>query len=293
MKVLVTGVTGQVGKALLESVPAEVEACGVDRARCDLEVPAQCLELIASERPDVVINAAAYTQVDKAEVERERAFRINAESPAALAKGLAVSGGRLIQLSTDFVFDGVRGSPYRPDTACHPLNVYGASKLAGERAVLAQMGNAAVVLRTAWVYSSHGSNFVKTMLRLMSSRESLAVVSDQVGSPTWARSLARALWAAALRPAVSGILHWTDAGVASWYDFAVAIQEEALARGLLGKAVPVRPITAEEYARQFPASVPRPAFSVLDGRATPGLLDVASPLHWRIQLRAMLDELKS
>ena len=130
------------------------------------------------------------------------------------------------------------------------------------------------------------------MLRLMASRDSVAVVSDQVGSPTWARSLAGAVWAAALRPTVSGILHWTDAGVASWYDFAVAIQEEALARGLLGKAVPVLPIAAEEYARQFPASVPRPSYSVLDLRATQSMLSLA-PLHWRSQLRAMLDELKS
>ncbi len=290
MKVLVTGVTGQVGKALLESAPAGVEVRGVGRAQCDLEVPAECSRLIASEQPEVVINAAAYTQVDKAEVERERAFRSNAEGPAALADALARSGGRLIQISTDFVFDGARGSPYSPDSACNPLNVYGGSKLAGERAVLERLGRSAVVLRTAWVYSGNGSNFVKTMLRLMASRDSVAVVSDQVGTPTWAHSLAGAVWAAALRPTVSGVLHWTDAGVASWYDFAVAIQEEALARGLLGKQVPVLPIAAEEYARQFPASVPRPAFSVLDLRATRDLLGL-EPVHWRTQLRAMLGTL--
>ena len=130
------------------------------------------------------------------------------------------------------------------------------------------------------------------MLRLMSTRDKLNVVSDQLGSPTWARSLASAVWAAAMRPTVSGILHWTDAGVASWYDFAVAIQEEALARGLLAKAVPVLPIAAEDYARQFPASVPRPSFSVLDLRRTRERLDLES-IHWRTNLRAMLDELKS
>ena len=292
MKVLVTGSSGQLGRALLESIPDAVRARGIDRAECDLSNADQCRALVAAERPDVVINAAAYTQVDKAEGERERAFRINAEGPAALAEALARSGGRLIQISTDFVFDGALSSPYSPDAVCKPLNVYGASKLAGERAVLERLGQSAVVLRTAWVYSGNGSNFVKTMLRLMASRDSVAVVSDQVGSPTWARSLAGAVWAAALRPTVSGILHWTDAGVASWYDFAVAIQEEALARGLLGKAVPVLPISAEEYARQFPASVPRPSYSVLDLRATQSMLSLA-PLHWRSQLRTMLDELKS
>lgn len=292
MKVLVTGSSGQLGRALLEAIPDSVEARGIDRAQCDLANPDQCRELVAAERPDLIINAGAYTQVDKAEAERERAFRINAEAPAALADGLARSGGRLIQVSTDFVFDGRQGVPYAPGATSNPLNVYGASKRAGEQAVLQQLNDRAVVLRTAWVYSSHGGNFVRTMLRLMSTRDAVSVVSDQIGAPTWARSLAGAAWAAALRPAVSGVLHWTDAGVASWYDFAVAIQEEALARGLLGKSVPVLPIGAEAYVRQFPGGAVRPAFSVLDVRATQELLDLP-PVHWRIQLRAMLDELKS
>ncbi|MEQ1579268.1 MAG: dTDP-4-dehydrorhamnose reductase [Steroidobacteraceae bacterium] len=292
MKVLVTGATGQLGRALLESIPESIQARGVDRAQCDLADPDQCHALVVAERPDLIINAGAYTQVDKAETERDLAFRINAQAPAALADGLARTGGRLIQVSTDFVFDGRLGVPYAPNATSNPLNVYGASKRAGEQAVLQQLNERAVVLRTAWVYSRHGSNFVKTMLRLMSSRDAVSVVSDQIGAPTWATSLASAVWSVAFRPSVSGVLHWTDAGVASWYDFAMAIQEEALARGMLGKAVPVLPIAAEEYARRYPASVPRPAFSVLDVRATYGLLDVA-PLHWRIQLRAMLDELKS
>jgi len=292
VKVLVIGSTGQLGRELLDSIPESVQAHGIDRAQCDLANPDQCRALVAGERPDLIINAGAYTQVDKAESERDLAFRVNAEAPAALAEAMAGSGGRLVQVSTDFVFDGRQGVPYAVDASSNPLNVYGASKRAGEQAVLERLGERAVVLRTAWVYSSHGSNFVKTMLRLMSTRDTVSVVSDQIGSPTWARSLATAVWSAALRPSVNGILHWTDAGAASWYDFAVAIQEEALARGLLGKAVPVVPISAEEYARQFPASVARPAFSLLDVRRTRELLSLERT-HWRANLRAMLNELKA
>jgi dTDP-4-dehydrorhamnose reductase len=291
VKILVTGSTGQLGRALLESIPESVEARGLDRARCDLGDPEQCRSVVAVERPDVVINAAAYTQVDKAESERETAFRINAEGPRALADAVAQVRGRFIQISTDFVFDGRQSMPYATDSQCSPLNVYGASKRAGEEFVLGRLKERATVIRTAWVYSSHGSNFVRTMLRLMSSRDSVSVVSDQIGSPTWARSLAAAVWAAALQPAVSGILHWTDAGVASWYDFAVAIQEEGLDRGLLTRSVPVLPITAVEYVRQHPASVARPAFSVLDVRRTRESLRLQA-VHWRTHLRTMLDELK-
>jgi len=295
VKVLVAGSSGQLGRALLESIPGSVQTRGVDRTECDLSNADQCRALVAAERPDVIINAAAYTQVDKAETDRDLAFKVNAGAPAAFAEALARSGGRLVQVSTDFVFDGRQGVPYSVDAPGNPLNVYGASKREGEQAVLERLGERAVVLRTAWVYSSHGSNFVKTMLRLMSTRDRVSVVCDQVGAPTWASSLANAVWAAALRPAVSGILHWTDAGVASWYDFAVAIQEEALARGLLAKAVPVLPIAAEDYARQFPASVPRPSYSVLDLRSTRERLGLEST-HWRTNLRAMLgtlNELKS
>lgn len=290
MKVLVTGATGQLGSSLLKSVPEGVEAFGLDRSQCDLGNPEQCRSVVLAYRPDVVINAAAYTQVDKAETEREAAFRVNAEGPRALAQAVYGSGGRLIHVSTDFVFDGTRGRPYALDEETHPLNVYGASKRAGEERVLELLPDRAAVLRTAWVYSSHGSNFVRTMLRLMSSRESVSVVSDQIGSPTWAPSLAKAVWAAALNGSISGIQHWTDAGVASWYDFAVAIQEEALGRGLLSRPIPVNAITAADYVRLVPATVARPAFSVLDVRSTASQLGIA-PAHWRHNLRIMLDEL--
>ncbi len=290
MKVLVTGAEGQLGRSLLESPPVGVEVSGVGRAQCNLADPNQCRSVVEQFRPEVLINAAAYTQVDKAESERDLAFRINAEAPKVLAEAVREAGGRLIHISTDFVFDGARSSPYPPDAVTRPLNVYGASKLAGEQSVLRAFDGEAVVLRTAWVYASHGSNFVRTMLRLMGSRDSVSVVADQVGCPTWARSLAKAVWAAAVTPAARGILQWSDSGQVSWHGFAVAIQEEALNRGLLKQAIPIHPIAGDEYARRVPGTVARPAFSVLETESTQRLLGLA-PEPWRTNLGVMLDEL--
>lgn len=290
MRVLITGSSGQLGRALLESVPVEVQATGLDRKACDLADLAQVRAVVLEHRPDVLINTAAYTRVDAAESERDAAFQANAEGPRAIAEAVADTHGRLVQISTDFVFSGDQGRAYLPDSPTNPLNVYGASKRAGEEFVLQRLKAAAVVMRTAWVYSGHGNNFVCSMLRLMSTRDSVSVVSDQIGTPTWAPSLAKAVWAAAVRPEVSGIVQWTDAGVASWYDFAVAIQEEALTRGLLTRSIPIRPISAAEYARQSLTTVARPALSVLDLHSTKEMLGI-EPLHWRANLRAMLDEL--
>jgi dTDP-4-dehydrorhamnose reductase len=164
--------------------------------------------------------------------------------------------------------------------------VYGRSKLAGERAVLGAPHVSAVVVRTAWLYAAKGRNFVNTMLRLMSTRESIGVVMDQVGSPTWAKSLAAAIWGVVRNPAIRGVQHWCDAGVASWYDFAVAIQEEALSRRLLDRRIPLHAIRTADY----PTPARRPKYSVLDTRQTTMELGL-SPLHWRENLRRALDEL--
>ena len=173
-----------------------------------------------------------------------------------------------------------------PDAATNPLSVYGASKLAGEQRVAAATDGAAVIVRTAWVYAAVGANFVNTMLRLLATRDEIGVVCDQIGTPTWARSLAAAVWQAALQADLRGVLHWTDAGVASWYDFAVAIQEEARSRGLLSRDARIKSIGSAEY----PTAARRPAFSVLDKRSTVAQLHMA-PAHWRSNLRMMLDEL--
>ena len=285
MRVLVTGVSGQVGWELARSVPPGVTLEAADRSALDLAADDVAARVMA-RRPDVIINAAAYTAVDRAESEPALAHRINAEGAAAVARAARELGARLVHVSTDFVFDGSASRPYAPGSPTAPLGAYGASKLAGERLVTQASAGSAVIVRTAWVYSAHGNNFVKTMLRLMRERDRVTVVADQVGTPTWARLLAGALWDVALRTDVGGVLHWTDLGVASWYDFAVAIQEEALARGLLARAVPVEPIRTEDY----PTPARRPAYSVLD--KSEALAVLAAPrLHWRAALRAMLDEL--
>ena len=182
-----------------------------------------------------MINTAAYTAVDAAERDSERAEAVNATGAAHVAEAAQRVGARVLHISTDFVFDGGRGYPYGPQDRAEPLGVYGRTKLAGEREVLRICGEHALVVRTAWLYASHGRNFPLTMLRLMRERDHLGVVADQVGTPTWARALAEALWVGAARQGLSGVHHWTEAGVASWYDFAVAIQEEALAQGLLDR----------------------------------------------------------
>jgi dTDP-4-dehydrorhamnose reductase len=204
-----------------------------------------------------------------------------------VAAASVAAGSRLFHLSTDFVFDGRQGRPYAPGDSTNPLSVYGRTKLDGEHEVARIAGGNALILRTAWVYSGHRRNFVLSMLKLMRERESLRVVCDQIGTPTWARSLADALWMMADMPELGGVLHWTDAGVASWYDFAVAIQEEALAAQLLAREVPILPIPTVEY----PSPAARPHFSVLDKTATWAALGRA-PHHWRVNLRHMLEGLR-
>jgi dTDP-4-dehydrorhamnose reductase len=284
--VLVTGAAGQVGRELQASAPGRWRMRACTSRDLDVTRPESIAEAFDRDPPDLVIHAAAYTAVDEAEREAERAQAVNAAGAAHVAEGARRVGARIIHLSTDFVFDGSQGRPYTPDDTPAPLGVYGRTKLAGEREVLRICGTRGLVLRTAWVYSAHGRSFVSRMLRLMREREEVGVVADQVGTPTWVRSLAEAIWTAAENPDISGIQHWTDAGVASWYDFAVAIQEEALAFGLLPRAVPVRPLRSEEY----PTAARRPCYSVLDATSTSKGLGLERR-HWRVNLRAMMREL--
>ncbi|MEO6186443.1 MAG: dTDP-4-dehydrorhamnose reductase [Steroidobacteraceae bacterium] len=282
MKVLITGAGGQLGFELQRTAPAGVSVCALKSGDCDIGDANAVAAVVRREAPDVIINAAAYTAVDKAESDPAAAERVNAQGPL----NLAGSGARLLHVSTDFVFDGLRGTPWKPADPTQPLSVYGRSKLAGEQPVLA-LGARGLVLRTSWVYSTHGNNFVKTMLKLMGTRPELRVVADQIGAPTWARGLAGALWRCVDRPALSGVHHWRDAGAASWYDFAVAIGEEGAQLGLLPAAVPVHPIGTLDY----PTPARRPAFSLLDCTSTWQALELTPP-HWRIQLRGMLKEMK-
>ncbi|MGE5625973.1 MAG: dTDP-4-dehydrorhamnose reductase [Bacillota bacterium] len=288
MRVLVTGKGGQVARALLKRKPAAAEATALDRSELDVGDRDAVRRAVADLAPELIINAAAYTAVDKAESEPALAMRVNGEGPGHLAEAAREGGARLLHVSTDFVFDGSAREPYRPDAATAPLGVYGGSKLEGERRVMERSRGEALVLRTAWVYAAQGHNFVRTMLRLMGERGTVRVVRDQLGSPTWADSVATALWAAASKRDFRGIHHWTDAGTASWYDFAVAIAEEAQELGLLKNKAEVLPITSAEY----PTPARRPAYSVLDRSSTESALGIR-PGPWRDNLKKMLVELKN
>jgi len=286
MKILLTGAQGQLGWELLRTVPPGVTVVACGSAELDISDALAVAAAVATHAPAVIVNAAAYTAVDRAEAEALRAEQVNAQGPANLAQAAVARGIRLVHVSTDFIFDGRQSHPYRPVDQPNPLGVYGRSKLHGEEGVMALTGGQGVtIIRTAWVYSSHGHNFVKTMLRLMAEREALAVIDDQIGTPTWAHGLAQAVWSVVSNE-LSGVYHYTDAGVASWYDFAVAICEEAMALGLLTRQPLIRPIPASAY----PLPAQRPPYGVLDKTEFWQALSW-QPSHWRVALRSMLAEL--
>ena len=312
MKVLLTGAAGQLGHALRQQVPPGVELIASSRTgtdgtgddshadvavgwmALDLADAAACRAAVHRHRPDWVLNSGAYTAVDKAESEPDLAHAVNGGAPRAFAEALAETGGRLLQVSTDFVFNGAQGHPYRPEQARDPLGVYGASKAAGEEAVEQVLGGAGrgVILRTSWVYGPVGRNFCGTMLRLHAQRaaagQPLAVVADQVGCPTSTHTLAAACWRVIERAgsqpgALSPVLHWSDAGAASWYDFAVAIGDLGVELGLLEGAAAVAPITTADY----PTPAQRPSYSLLDCTATREQLQLAAT-HWRQALHQVI-----
>jgi dTDP-4-dehydrorhamnose reductase len=287
MKVLVTGVGGQVGRALVHSAPRQLEVLACSHGDLDIADERAVTSRIRLNTPDVIVNAAAYTAVDRAETEPELARRINAEGPRYLAAAAREVGARLVHISTDFVFDGQSSVPYRPQDRTNPLGVYGVTKRDGELAVLDVLPERSIILRTAWVYAAAGRNFVQTMLRVMRETGAVRVVTDQVGTPTSARSVAEVIWKLVEDSQIRGIHHWTDAGVASWYDFAVAIAEEAAHLGLLAPDVKVTPIATCEY----PTPARRPPYSVLDKRSLTSLGIV--PEHWRARLRGVLGEIKN
>ena len=283
MKVLITGCNGQLGRSLQATAPAGTELLCLGSAELDISQADAVEQAIARHAPKVVINAAAYTAVDRAEQEEERAFAINGAGTGFLADAARRHGARFVHVSTDFVFDGTSGTPYRPDAPTQPMSVYGRSKLAGEQAA----GDDALIVRTAWVYAPDGGNFVRTMLRLMGERPEVRVVADQIGTPTYAPALADAIWRLIAADA-RGMHHYTDSGAASWYDFAVAIQEEALAAGLLSQQATILPIATSDY----PTPARRPSYSVLDKSATFAAIGGPAP-HWRSNLRSMIAAIKA
>lgn len=267
---LVTGASGQLGTELRQVLAGE-QLRAVGRAELDLTDSAALQAAVEQYRPEVIVNAAAYTAVDAAEKNEELAYRSNATGPAILAAAAARVGARLVQVSTDYVFAGDGTRPYEPDDEPDPRSAYGRTKLAGELAVRKVLPADSYVVRTAWVYGASGANFVKTMARLERERETVSVVDDQRGSPTWAADLARALVELARSSAPTGSYHCTNGGDTTWYGFARAIFAE------LG-ADPDRVLPTTTDA--FPLPAPRPAYSVLSSRAwtAAGL----TPLpHWR------------
>ena len=294
-RILLLGAGGQLGTELRRSLAALGEVVAATRpgavggSPCevaDMSAPDTLLPLLARVAPDVVVNAAAYTAVDRAEQEVELAFRVNAEAPDVLAAACADSGATLVHYSTDYVFDGQGTRPYLEGDDTAPLGVYGASKLAGEVAVLSS-GARHMVFRTAWVYAAHSRNFMRTMLRVGAERDVLRVVADQVGTPTPAALLADVTARALRADAVpSGLWHLTPTGETSWHGFAEAIFEGAVARGLLSRAPEVEAIATADY----PTPAARPAYSVLDCSALQRDFGVALP-DWRAGLAATLDEL--
>ncbi len=287
MKVLVLGGGGQVARAVAAGAPDAHTAVVKSRRELDITDEPALASAVAAGAADWIVNCAAYTAVDRAETDAGEARAVNDTAVGAIARAASACGCRLLHLSTDFVFDGRSNRAYLPEDATNPLSVYGSTKLGGERQA-ALHGGDAIVLRTSWVYASAGRNFVLTMLRVMRERDEVRVVADQIGAPTWATGIAAAIWDLLGASAPAGLYHWADLGVATWYDFAVAIQDEALARGLLARAVPVIPISTADY----PTPARRPSFSVLDTTATRAMVR-APARHWRQNLRMMLDELRT
>jgi dTDP-4-dehydrorhamnose reductase len=296
MKILLFGGNGQVGSELRRSLGPLGDVVATTRSgtledgtacdRADFDAPESLAALIERVAPEIVVNAAAHTAVDRAESELDAAFRANAQAPQAIAEACARRGIRLVHYSTDYVFDGRGTRPYREDDPTAPAGVYGASKLAGEEAIRAS-GTPHLILRTAWVYAAHGRNFLRTMLHLAGERDELRVVADQIGTPTPATLIADATARVLAQPATrSGTWHLTATGATSWHGFAEAIMQGAHARGLIARIPRVLPIATADY----PTPAARPAYSVLDCSALQRDFGIALP-DWQEGLSRTLDEL--
>ncbi len=293
MKILLTGANGQLASDLSPRLAKEgFSVRGLDSKSLDITDKAKVLEEVNRTKPDIIINCGAYTQVDLAEEEREKAFKVNKDGPANLAEAAGDVAAALVHISTDFVFDGLRSTPYGETEKTNPLGVYGQSKLEGEGEVARRLKEH-IIVRASWVYGVYGKgghNFVKTILKYAAERDFLNVVYDQVGTPTWTADLADALVKIvnSLEEGRTdyGIYHYSNEGVASWYDFADSILEEARLSGASFRCAAIKPILTSEY----PTLARRPAYSVLDKSKIKNTFAITIP-HWRASLRNMLKEL--
>jgi len=295
MRLLLTGASGQVGWELRRSLTPLGEVTAFDRSQCDLSRPERLPDIVRDAQPDVIVNAAAYTAVDKAEQEEPLATVVNGAAVGVLAEEARKAGCLLVHYSTDYLFDGEKDEPYTEGDAPHPINAYGRSKLAGE-AALRQADGAHIILRTSWVYAGRGHNFVHTVLHLASERDELRIVDDQIGAPTWARDIAEAT-ARIVRAAqderirktfVPGPLNLTAAGATSWCGFADAILDEAMRAGLLARKPRLTPIASNDY----PTPAARPKNSRLAGDRLKARYGIALP-DWRPSLARCIAEMQA
>lgn len=281
------GAGGQLAELIKSTVPSGIKLLSYNSRELDITDKDRLNSLIKKIEPAVIINAAAYTQVDKAESEIEQAFAVNATGPANIARAVSKKT-KIIHISTDFVFSGNKAFPYKSDDVTEPLGVYGKSKLEGEQNLLSIKPENTTIIRTAWLYSAEGNNFVNTMLNLMNSKEELSVVADQKGTPTSAETFAKVIWKFAIKEDVKGVYHWTDSGETNWYDFACAIQSIALDIGILERKIPLKAIASSEY----PTPASRPMYSVLDKTSSYEAIGF-NGLTWREELESTLKQIKN
>ena len=288
MTILISGIEGQLGQALLESYSGDEEILGLNRNQFNLEDFNYSRDLILKKKPRWIINAAAFTDVNGAETEKEKTFKINAFGAANIIKAATTYGGKVIHLSTDFVFDGRKTSSYKPTDKCNPLNVYGSSKYKSEQLIMKYPN--VIILRTSWLYGPIGKNFCLTILKLCKlyakDKKPLKVVSDQIGCPTSSINLAVICWefkSFFKNDFSTEIFHWSNSGITSWYDFAKSIFELGLEYGLLSQEVKLIPVKAAEYK----SKAKRPHFSLLDCEKTSKILNI-DQIYWKDSLREVI-----
>ena len=293
MKILITGGTGQLGKALISSKPKNINLLAPERSQLNLEDLVNCKEIVRLEKPDWIINCAAYTNVDKAELEKEKAYQINYKATEILSKEIAKIGGDFLQISTDYVFDGKKNNPYQILDEKNPQNIYGKSKSLAEDSVIKNLNycNKYLILRTSWVMSPVGKNFIITMLNLLQNKDSIKVVDDQLGSMTSTKYLASTCWnliKSKENYQIKGKLfppihHWCDEGIISWHEIAEAISEISKETGLILNPARINSIKSKDYK----SAANRPKFSVLDCSETEKLLNIRR-VNWRDSLLEIL-----
>ena len=298
MKILLIGSSGQLGKEIIKSSPKNINLLTPNRTFLDLSRPKECINFIKNISPDWVINSGAYTNVDKAESDTENALKVNAKGPEAIAKAISLTGGKLLHISTDYVFDGKQNTPYKSSQKISPINFYGFSKGEGESLIqnLLPANNQLCIIRTSWLMSPFGNNFATKMIKLIGDRKEIKVVYDQVSSPTTVASLANVIWKTIelnneytkTKRIFPKINHFSNSGIASWYDVAVALGDIGIKTGLIRKAANIIPIESDEY----PTEALRPKYSVLDSSQIIKITNINN-YHWREALFNTFENFRS